>query len=210
MQAKQTPRRNVLGEKTNKSPEKHHDDLPDGTSPQKGAGSPSKGTSSMRKNKSSAPTPFSGNQSYRTETDMGSVTPAPLRMLSRQSSFVTPAANIGRAGAIKARMGEMKDFEMGIGSGDPIGNVEAEQQGPQLTEEEMYPEIEYMPPSTYAHSKSPAWLLLAIFAEEYHAELSLTHRHHLAVQTHLMIFPPSSTVYHAHVRLALSSPPSAH
>lgn len=84
-------------------------------------------------------------------------TPAPTlfgkaRTMSRQNSFVTPAANVGRAGAIKARMGEILDAEMGLSvqKGDNATEQVTEEPALQLTEEEMYPEIEYMPPSHYA------------------------------------------------------------
>lgn len=82
-------------------------------------------------------------------------TPAPTqlntkaRTMSRQSSFVTPAANIGRAGQIKARMGEILDAEMGLSlqKADNATEQVTEEPVVQMTEEEMYPEIEYMPPS---------------------------------------------------------------
>lgn len=81
-------------------------------------------------------------------------TPAPTQLgkarpMSRQNSFVTPAANIGRAGQIKARMGEIMDAEMGLSlqKGDNATEQVTEQPAVQMTEEEMYPEIEYMPPS---------------------------------------------------------------
>lgn len=82
-------------------------------------------------------------------------TPAPTqlngktRTMSRQNSFVTPAANIGRAGQIKARMGEILDAEMGLSlqKADNATEQATEEPAVQMTEEEMYPEIEYMPPS---------------------------------------------------------------
>lgn len=85
-------------------------------------------------------------------------TPAPTqlngkaRAVSRQNSFITPAANVGRAGQIKARMGEMLDAEMGLSLSRADGAVApvAEPPAVQMSEEEMYPEIEYMPPSVYA------------------------------------------------------------
>lgn len=85
-------------------------------------------------------------------------TPAPTqlngkaRTMSRQNSFITPAANVGRAGQIKARMGEMLDAEMGLSLNKADGAVAAVEEAPavQMSEEEMYPEIEYMPPSVYA------------------------------------------------------------
>uniref|UniRef100_V5E9Q1 Uncharacterized protein n=1 Tax=Kalmanozyma brasiliensis (strain GHG001) TaxID=1365824 RepID=V5E9Q1_KALBG len=89
-------------------------------------------------------------------------TPAPsqlgkARAMSRQNSFVTPAANVGRAGAIKARMGEMMDAEMGLSlqKGDNATEQVTQQPAVQMTEEEMYPEIEYMPPSH--HAKHPVF-----------------------------------------------------
>ncbi|GAC95300.1 hypothetical protein PHSY_002875 [Pseudozyma hubeiensis SY62] len=89
-------------------------------------------------------------------------TPAPsqlgnARTMSRQNSFVTPAANTGRAGQIKARMGEIMDAEMGLSlqKGDKATEQVTEPPAVQLTEEEMYPEIEYMPPSL--HAKHPVF-----------------------------------------------------
>ncbi|SOV05234.1 uncharacterized protein UDID_03305 [Ustilago sp. UG-2017a] len=80
-------------------------------------------------------------------------TPAPTqlngkaRTMSRQKGFVTPAANIGRAGQIKARMGEILDAEMGLSlqKAENLTEQVTEEPGVQMTEEEMYPEIEYMP-----------------------------------------------------------------
>lgn len=89
-------------------------------------------------------------------------TPAPTqlgkaRSMSGQNSFVTPAANVGRAGQIKARMGEIMDAEMGLSlqKGDNATEQVTEQPAVQMTEEEMYPEIEYMPPSL--HAKHPVF-----------------------------------------------------
>ncbi|TKY86538.1 hypothetical protein EX895_004687 [Sporisorium graminicola] len=89
-------------------------------------------------------------------------TPAPTqlgkaRSMSRQNSFVTPAANVGRAGQIKARMGEIMDAEMGLSlqKGDNVTGQVTEQPVVQMSEEEMYPEIEYMPPSL--HAKHPVF-----------------------------------------------------
>ncbi|SNX84589.1 uncharacterized protein MEPE_03298 [Melanopsichium pennsylvanicum] len=84
-------------------------------------------------------------------------TPTPSKLgktstMSRQNRFITPAANVGRAGQIKARMGEMMDAEMGVSlqKADNATEHVTEQSTVRMTEEEMYPEIEYMPPSTYA------------------------------------------------------------
>lgn len=89
-------------------------------------------------------------------------TPAPTqlgkaRTMSRQNSLITPAANIGRAGQIKARMGEILDAEMGLSLQKADNATEQLTQEPvvQLTQEEMYPEIEYMPPSF--HAKHPVF-----------------------------------------------------
>lgn len=69
------------------------------------------------------------------------------------SAFETPAANVGRAGQKKYRHGEMMDAAMGIGlQEEPEGEAKEEERP--LTEEELYPEIEYMPPSDLAHSGS--------------------------------------------------------
>ena len=134
-------------------------------SPEKGAksASPQKGSSKAPlrsingKLKESSATPFSkADQSYATDAS-AMMTPAPSgsalkqRLISRQNSFVTPAANIGKAGQIKARMGEMMDAELGINL-DQMDAPEVEQAPvvQAMTEEELYPEIEYMPPSTWA------------------------------------------------------------
>lgn len=90
-------------------------------------------------------------------------TPAPSQLgskprgMSRQNSFVTPAANTGRAGQIKARMGEILDAEMSLSlqKGDNAIEQITEQPAAQMTEDEMYPEIEYMPPSF--HAKHPVF-----------------------------------------------------
>ncbi len=90
-------------------------------------------------------------------------TPAPAQLsnrsgtMSRQNSFVTPAANTGRAGQIKARMGEILDAEMGLSLQKTDNATEQVTEEPvvQLTEEEMYPEIEYMPSSS--HAKHPVF-----------------------------------------------------
>lgn len=89
-------------------------------------------------------------------------TPAPwqlgkTRSMSRQNSFVTPAANTGRAGQIKARMGEIMDAELGLSlqKGDNATEQLAEPRAVQMTDEELYPEIEYMPPSL--HAKHPVF-----------------------------------------------------
>ncbi|EPQ29289.1 uncharacterized protein PFL1_03044 [Pseudozyma flocculosa PF-1] len=163
--------RNRQGQNEDSSPAKK-----DMSSPSKGKAktalqSPSKGSQSVSpkkavgqplrtlngKMKENAATPFSrADQSYA--TDMSSMmTPAPNapllkgRMMSRQTSFVTPAANIGKAGQIKARMGEMLDAELGLNLDDlEAPQLETHQSQRELTEEELYPEIEYMPPSTWA------------------------------------------------------------
>ncbi|KAJ9476276.1 hypothetical protein PHBOTO_006362 [Pseudozyma hubeiensis] len=105
------------------------------------------------------------NQSSSSGQDASAATmktPAPsqlgkARTMSRQNSFVTPAANTGRAGQIKARMGEIMDAELGLSlqKGDNAAEQVIEPPAMQLTEEEMYPEIEYMPPSL--HAKHPVF-----------------------------------------------------
>lgn len=52
-------------------------------------------------------------------------------------SYVTPAANVGRAGMIKARMGELRDAQI-------VDEPEAEHE--MHAADESIPEIEYMPP----------------------------------------------------------------
>ncbi|PWN25366.1 hypothetical protein BDZ90DRAFT_262419 [Jaminaea rosea] len=75
----------------------------------------------------------------------------------------TPAANIGRRGMMKQRLGEMMDAQRALNGGDegsaaaPAQDAAPEQGDPasalddpyglaELTEEERYPEIEYQPP----------------------------------------------------------------
>lgn len=60
------------------------------------------------------------------------------RPFVRSDSFVTPAANIGRAGQIKARLGEMHDAQV-------EQDTQIEAPTALMSEEEMYPEIETMP-----------------------------------------------------------------
>ncbi|KAN0064547.1 hypothetical protein ACQY0O_002175 [Thecaphora frezii] len=178
--ASKTPAR-ALGDRTNKNTRNRQDQddrspVKKGqASPSKGQGSallsPTKGGRSVSpkkivthpsrilnvKMKENTPAIFSrGDQPYATDMD-AMATPAPSgptlkgRMLSRQTSFVTPAANIGKAGQIKARMGEMLDAELGINVDDMEAPKAEQAQAPkELTEEELYPEIEYMPPSTWA------------------------------------------------------------
>lgn len=107
--------RSAFMDKTNMSPSPRGAPAA-GVSPSKHAGSPSKGA-----------TPFTA------------------RPFTRQRSFVTPAGNVGRAGQIKARMGEMMDAEL-----DPVATTPAPSPRA-VPEEELYPEVEYMPPSTAAY-----------------------------------------------------------
>ncbi|UZJ56487.1 hypothetical protein CBS101457_005807 [Exobasidium rhododendri] len=67
------------------------------------------------------------------------------RSLQRQSSFVTPAANIGQAGAMRLRKGEMLDALTMAEEGTQLdeAKVDAVQEA---NVEETYPEIEYIPP----------------------------------------------------------------
>lgn len=67
--------------------------------------------------------------------------------------FETPAANVGRKGMMKQKMGELLDAQRfasaGIEPPEQLQEEVVEQHWTDgLTEEEMYPEIEYMPPST--------------------------------------------------------------
>lgn len=64
--------------------------------------------------------------------------------LNNRPAFETPAGNIGEAGAIRMRKGEMLDA-MNAGP-EQAQEVQSEEVA-ELREEEMYPEIEYMPPS---------------------------------------------------------------
>lgn len=129
-------------------------------SPSKGAGaSPLKNKASGSSNVLKSTNGKQRQQSTETPFGKAAMTPAPTKLgeraktMSRQSSFVTPAANVGRAGQIKARMGEMMDAELGLSQPKAITGPEqmTAQPAPALTEEEMYPEIEYMPPSHMAY-----------------------------------------------------------
>lgn len=66
-----------------------------------------------------------------------------------QQNVFTPPTNVGQAGAMRWRMGEMMDAmkdEAGDASVVPGDNVMTSE-GQIMTEEELYPEIEYMPPT---------------------------------------------------------------
>ncbi|PWN90679.1 hypothetical protein FA10DRAFT_267127 [Acaromyces ingoldii] len=92
------------------------------------------------------PPPPPADASYVT-----SATPAPSssHLLRKASSFITPASNVGEAGARRMRYGEMMDALAGNnledGSADP--DLDSDSRTRPMTEEELYPEIEYMAPS---------------------------------------------------------------
>lgn len=70
---------------------------------------------------------------------------------ARGARFITPADNIGRAGQIKARLGELYDAEqpgVNLEKGDETQPIDA------VSEEEFYPEIEELPSSNNPKSKS--------------------------------------------------------
>jgi hypothetical protein len=73
--------------------------------------------------------------------------PADLHEQRSVQSFVTPASNVGEAGAIRLRKGEMFDALNQVQ--EEAQNYESEQmvESQEALEEEEYPEIEYMPPS---------------------------------------------------------------
>lgn len=75
-------------------------------------------------------------------------TPEPRSVPSKiqQPAFMTPAANIGQAGAARQRMGEMMDAMVDGHASVAHGDASMMQSSEGLTEEELYPEIEYMPP----------------------------------------------------------------
>lgn len=62
---------------------------------------------------------------------------------ARQASFVTPLGNVGAAGAVRMRKGELLDAISFPGEIDQDEPAELTQE---QVEEELYPEIEYMPP----------------------------------------------------------------
>lgn len=149
----------ALGDKTNNKQRQ--------AAPPNGAGSPTKGGASTSPAKSPTksirrpPTTPAADKSYATSgSASGTVAKGKQpAMLPLQ----TPAANIGRRGMMKQRMGELMDAQRaasGGGGGGEDGSarqgVEEDVQGgpalddpyglANLTEEERYPEIEYMPP----------------------------------------------------------------
>lgn len=77
---------------------------------------------------------------------------------ARGARFITPADNIGRAGQIKARLGELYDAErpdVNLEKGDETQAIDA------VSEEEFYPEIEELPSSN--NPKSKFRLILTFF-----------------------------------------------
>ncbi|PWN34452.1 uncharacterized protein FA14DRAFT_174116 [Meira miltonrushii] len=88
-----------------------------------------------------------------------SPTKGKLKSSIQRSGFVTPSANIGHAGALRMQMGEFLDARAGNG----IQSVEKSDSsvtvdGRVMTEEELYPEIEYMPPPVEVPYDFPAEL----------------------------------------------------
>lgn len=67
--------------------------------------------------------------------------------LHRQASFITPASNIGEAGAIRQRKGELFDALNQVQEEGQLREAEPLSVSQEAQEEEDYPEIEYMPPS---------------------------------------------------------------
>lgn len=103
------------------------------------------------------------------ENDAGSVPVKPrttqsptkgkLKASTQRPGFVTPSANVGHAGALRMQMGELLDAKMEneiqpTAKGDNSVTVD----GRILTEEELYPEIEYMPPSIEVPYEFPSEL----------------------------------------------------
>lgn len=86
-------------------------------------------------------------------------TPAPSlaqqKQLRKVSSFVTPASNVGEAGARRLRHGELMDALAGnnVDHDDAQAALSSQAGARPMTEEEMYPEIEYMAPSHCAKSE---------------------------------------------------------
>lgn len=65
----------------------------------------------------------------------------------QQPGFVTPSANIGHAGALRMQMGELLDAKVGNEIQSTVkSDSSVTVDGRIMTEEELYPEIEYMPP----------------------------------------------------------------
>lgn len=152
--ASTTAFRSALGDKTN-----NHKQSARTPFQQEDTGkSPSKGTGSCRPSKSPS-------KVLRAPAHPFLKTPAaPPRSLQRAQSFETPAANIGRKGMMKQRLGELMDAQRMMASGgsvQPGADSQVEQADAQshwtdgLTEDELYPEIEYIPPSKEA--KGEVW-----------------------------------------------------
>lgn len=117
--------RSAFSDKTNASPSPTHRAAP---SPSKRSGaSPSKG----------APWPSTAKKP----------------VFARHDSFVTPAANVGRAGQIKARLGELHDAAR-----TPAAEPAHADPAQEVSEDELYPEIESMPTSLPAPYVFPAQL----------------------------------------------------
>lgn len=87
------------------------------------------------------------------------------RTIQRAQSFETPASNIGRKGMMKQRLGELMDAQRMMASGTTVTpgttngaalDEKATHWTDGLTEEEIFPEIEYLPPSM-ATIKEEVW-----------------------------------------------------
>ncbi|WFD32419.1 hypothetical protein MSPP1_003466 [Malassezia sp. CBS 17886] len=111
-------RRSAFTDKTNQSPAARPADA---SSPSKHTGkSPEKEGQLGGVAHRAAATPFPGS-----------------RIFSRQNSYVTPAANIGRAGQMKARMGELRDAQC---LADPAPLSASPAPAP-LPESQAYPDV---------------------------------------------------------------------
>ncbi|KAL4400240.1 hypothetical protein ACI68E_003156 [Malassezia pachydermatis] len=85
------------------------------------------------------------NRSPQSKHDYGSPTKTPFQASPwKKQALVTPASNIGRAGQLKARIGQMQDPAL-----SPLEQEETtdEPAPTPMTDDELYPPIEYMPPS---------------------------------------------------------------
>lgn len=76
--------------------------------------------------------------------------------LQQQASFVTPASNIGEAGAMRQRKGELFDALNQVQGEGQLREAELLSVSQEALEEDEYPEIEYMPPSVGESAKKGA------------------------------------------------------
>lgn len=156
MTATQTPRnqssRKAFGDKTN-SPKKNSRKRPSPSQNTNGI-SPTKSINPFKSTHDSNSTTNPGPSKLSNTIDPFKTPAAPSQTeQSSAHSFITPTSNIGKKGFLKMRMAEIMDKEMGIDL-NSWNEVENEQEElVELTEEEMWPEIEVMGNGEFAKSE---------------------------------------------------------